>query len=142
MEPKFSNQKLTVYEFFQIRYKRDNRYYLSCTVFERDNILIDIISSFFFRVLTYFYLAWRNFYLLVVPINLCYDYSIGTIPLITTILEIRNLSSFFFLILNIGGAIMFYFCLFKKVCLELCWCSFYYIFEWRGVSEKQRSSRF
>lgn len=50
------------------------------------------------RFLTYTYITWVNFKLLVYPVNLLYDWSYGTIPLITSWEDPRNVITFAFFV--------------------------------------------
>ncbi|XP_029455859.1 protein O-mannosyl-transferase TMTC1 isoform X2 [Rhinatrema bivittatum] len=45
------------------------------------------------RCLTYFYLLAFNAWLLLAPITLCYDWQVGSIPLVETVWDIRNLAT-------------------------------------------------
>ncbi|XP_069686444.1 protein O-mannosyl-transferase TMTC2-like [Periplaneta americana] len=53
-------------------------------------------DSFFTRALTFFYLPAFNFGLLLCPSTLSFDWSMDAIPLISNILDVRNLASFIF----------------------------------------------
>ena len=57
------------------------------------------------RTLTYMYLYYFNAKLLVAPITLCYDWQMGSIPMVETVSDVRNI-----------GTVAF-FCYF----LALCW---------------------
>ena len=46
------------------------------------------------RYLSYIYLHFRYFYLLVLPIQLCAEYAFNCIPSVPNLLDIRNLYSF------------------------------------------------
>jgi len=48
------------------------------------------------RHLTYNYLFSLNAWLLIFPLNLCCDWTMGTIPLVETFFDIRNLATFIF----------------------------------------------
>ncbi|XP_039264067.2 protein O-mannosyl-transferase TMTC1-like [Styela clava] len=52
--------------------------------------------NFMTRLLTYSYLVWINFKLLVAPVYLLYDWSYGTVPIITSIFDIRNFVTLLF----------------------------------------------
>uniref|UniRef100_A0A8C5LCQ8 dolichyl-phosphate-mannose--protein mannosyltransferase n=1 Tax=Jaculus jaculus TaxID=51337 RepID=A0A8C5LCQ8_JACJA len=45
------------------------------------------------RFLTYSYLLAFNVWLLLAPVTLCYDWQVGSIPLVETIWDVRNLAS-------------------------------------------------
>lgn len=45
------------------------------------------------RFLTYSYLLAFNVWLLLAPITLCYDWQVGSIPLVETIWDVRNLAT-------------------------------------------------
>lgn len=47
------------------------------------------------RQLTYHYLIAVNLWLLLFPCNLCCDWTMGTIPLVESFIDIRNLATFF-----------------------------------------------
>lgn len=47
----------------------------------------------FFRLLTYSYLVSLNFWILIAPVTLCYDWQHGSIPLVETLLDARNLAT-------------------------------------------------
>lgn len=47
----------------------------------------------FCRFLTYSYLLAFNAWLLLAPITLCYDWQVGSIPLIESIWDVRNLAT-------------------------------------------------
>ena len=48
------------------------------------------------RVMTYMYLCVVNCWLLVAPISLCYDWQMGSIPLVESLLDWRNLTTLLF----------------------------------------------
>ncbi|CAI4225463.1 unnamed protein product [Auanema sp. JU1783] len=50
------------------------------------------LDSRMYRVINYCYLWSYHLYLLVLPINLCFDYSMGSISLITTLSDLRILA--------------------------------------------------
>lgn len=50
-------------------------------------------SSSLCRFLTYSYLLAFNVWLLLAPVTLCYDWQVGSIPLVETIWDIRNLAT-------------------------------------------------
>lgn len=45
------------------------------------------------RFLTYSYLLAFNMWLLLAPVTLCYDWQVGSIPLVETIWDTRNLAT-------------------------------------------------
>ncbi|XP_047285592.1 protein O-mannosyl-transferase TMTC1 isoform X7 [Homo sapiens] len=47
------------------------------------------------RFLTYSYLLAFNVWLLLAPVTLCYDWQVGSIPLVETIWDMRNLATIF-----------------------------------------------
>ncbi|XP_053412750.1 protein O-mannosyl-transferase TMTC1 isoform X2 [Nycticebus coucang] len=47
------------------------------------------------RFLTYSYLLAFNVWLLLAPVTLCYDWQVGSIPLVETIWDVRNLATIF-----------------------------------------------
>ena len=53
-------------------------------------------DSFITRTLTFLYLPAMNFWLLVFPHTLCFDWSITSIPLVESLNDVRNLFSFVF----------------------------------------------
>ena len=54
-------------------------------------------SSFPIKQLTYLYLLPANVFLLLFPHLLLCDYTMGTVPLIDSIMDIRNLATILFL---------------------------------------------
>ncbi|XP_066264640.1 protein O-mannosyl-transferase TMTC1-like isoform X1 [Branchiostoma lanceolatum] len=50
------------------------------------------------RFLTYSYLLVFNAWLLLAPITLCYDWQMGSIPLVESLLDTRNLATFAFVV--------------------------------------------
>ena len=50
-------------------------------------------SSSLCRFLTYSYLLAFNMWLLLAPVTLCYDWQVGSIPLVETIWDMRNLAT-------------------------------------------------
>lgn len=50
-------------------------------------------SSSLCRFLTYSYLLAFNVWLLLAPVTLCYDWQVGSIPLVETIWDTRNLAT-------------------------------------------------
>uniref|UniRef100_A0A8C9N449 dolichyl-phosphate-mannose--protein mannosyltransferase n=2 Tax=Serinus canaria TaxID=9135 RepID=A0A8C9N449_SERCA len=50
------------------------------------------------RFLTYSYLLAFNAWLLLAPITLCYDWQVGSIPLVESIWDVRNLATLFLLL--------------------------------------------
>ena len=54
------------------------------------------------RFLTYFYLTVLNFWLLVCPSRLCFDWSMGSIPLIQSTNDLRNLWSVLVIVLLVS----------------------------------------
>uniref|UniRef100_A0A8C5ULM9 dolichyl-phosphate-mannose--protein mannosyltransferase n=1 Tax=Malurus cyaneus samueli TaxID=2593467 RepID=A0A8C5ULM9_9PASS len=50
------------------------------------------------RFLTYSYLLAFNAWLLLAPITLCYDWQVGSIPLVESIWDVRNLATVFLLL--------------------------------------------
>ena len=50
-------------------------------------------SHFLTRFLTYSYLCALNFWLLLCPSRLCYDWSMGSIPLVESLNDPRNLAT-------------------------------------------------
>uniref|UniRef100_A0A2I3RG95 Protein O-mannosyl-transferase TMTC1 n=1 Tax=Pan troglodytes TaxID=9598 RepID=A0A2I3RG95_PANTR len=52
-------------------------------------------SSSLYRFLTYSYLLAFNVWLLLAPVTLCYDWQVGSIPLVETIWDTRNLATIF-----------------------------------------------
>ena len=53
------------------------------------------LPVFFCRFLTYSYLLAFNAWLLLAPITLCYDWQVGSIPLIESVWDARNLATVF-----------------------------------------------
>ncbi|KAL9854820.1 protein O-mannosyl-transferase TMTC1 isoform 2-T2 [Geothlypis trichas] len=53
---------------------------------------------FLTRFLTYSYLLAFNAWLLLAPITLCYDWQVGSIPLVESIWDVRNLATVFLLL--------------------------------------------
>ena len=53
-------------------------------------------DSFLTRCLTYLHLPYLNFMLLVYPLTLSFDWSMESIPLITTLTDLRNVSTLVF----------------------------------------------
>ena len=50
------------------------------------------------RIMTYLYLLVFNMKLLLVPSTLCYDWQVGSIPLVETLFDHRNLETLFFML--------------------------------------------
>ena len=76
-------------------------------------------SSFLTRVLTYSYLCWYNFSLLLCPFYLCFDWSMGSVPLVESLDDWRNIYTvLFFLSLT---AIVIY-----GMYLNTCTCVYTY----------------
>ena len=50
------------------------------------------------RLMTYLYLLVFNMKLLLVPSTLCYDWQVGSIPLVETLFDHRNLETLFFML--------------------------------------------
>ena len=50
------------------------------------------------RIMTYLYLLVFNMKLLLVPSTLCYDWQVGSIPLVETLFDHRNLETLFFIL--------------------------------------------
>lgn len=61
--------------------------------------------SFYVRILTFCYLAAFNWWLLLCPITLSHDWQMGSIPLITTLSDTRNLITCLFICLAMTLAI-------------------------------------
>lgn len=61
-------------------------------------ILCITLPVFFCRFLTYSYLLAFNAWLLLAPITLCYDWQVGSIPLIESVWDVRNLATVFLLL--------------------------------------------
>lgn len=55
----------------------------------------DILSSLssFYRILTYSYLLSFNAWLLLAPVVLCYDWQVGSIPLVESLADVRNVAT-------------------------------------------------
>lgn len=51
---------------------------------------------FFLRLLTFNYLVAFNLWLLLCPRTLSYDWQVGSVPLVTTLSDIRNLATLAF----------------------------------------------
>lgn len=51
------------------------------------------LPVFFCRFLTYSYLLAFNAWLLLAPITLCYDWQVGSIPLVESVWDVRNLAT-------------------------------------------------
>ena len=49
------------------------------------------------RILTYVYLLYFNAKLLMAPITLCYDWQMGSIPLLRSFTDVRNIGTVLFL---------------------------------------------
>lgn len=54
-----------------------------------------MLPFFFCRFLTYSYLLAFNAWLLLAPITLCYDWQVGSIPLVESVWDVRNLATVF-----------------------------------------------
>ena len=50
------------------------------------------------RIMTYLYLLVFNIKLLLVPSTLCYDWQVGSIPLVETLFDHRNLETLLFML--------------------------------------------
>nr|CAB3267128.1 transmembrane and TPR repeat-containing protein 1-like [Phallusia mammillata] len=55
------------------------------------------------RFLTYSWLCCVNLWLLISPVVLCYDWSYATIPLVTSLWDIRNFATLLFYVVFCGG---------------------------------------
>lgn len=55
------------------------------------NILSSLSS--FYRILTYAYLLSFNAWLLLAPVVLCYDWQVGSIPLVESLADVRNVAT-------------------------------------------------
>lgn len=77
-------------------------------------------SSSLCRFLTYSYLLAFNVWLLLAPVTLCYDWQVGSIPLVETIWDARNLAT---LLLAVVMTLLSLHCLaaFKVIFLKLKW---------------------
>ncbi|XP_062517696.1 protein O-mannosyl-transferase TMTC1-like isoform X2 [Corticium candelabrum] len=62
-------------------------------------------DHFITRFLTYSYLCVFNFWLLLAPVTLSYDWALGSIPLVESIMDVRNLATFVFFSSLVGLAI-------------------------------------
>ncbi len=58
------------------------------------------------RVLTYAYLAFYNFWLLLCPSRLCFDWSMESIPLVESIADWRNLFTALLFVLLTGVGVL------------------------------------
>ena len=58
------------------------------------------------RVLTYAYLACYNFWLLLCPSRLCFDWSMGSIPFVESIADWRNLFTVLLFVLLTGVGVL------------------------------------
>lgn len=65
---------------------------------EQDNPA-SFCSQLLTRFLTYTYLLSFNAWLLIAPITLCYDWQVGSIPLVESFCDVRNLSTVFLLLM-------------------------------------------
>ncbi|XP_058298419.1 protein O-mannosyl-transferase TMTC1 isoform X3 [Hylobates moloch] len=54
---------------------------------------LSLWTSWDYRFLTYSYLLAFNMWLLLAPVTLCYDWQVGSIPLVETIWDMRNLAT-------------------------------------------------
>lgn len=52
-----------------------------------------LFLSRFCRILTYSYLLSFNAWLLLAPIVLCYDWQVGSIPLVESLADVRNIAT-------------------------------------------------
>ncbi|OGF62354.1 MAG: hypothetical protein A2Y62_17030 [Candidatus Fischerbacteria bacterium RBG_13_37_8] len=59
-------------------------------------------AGFSERILTSIYLIWKYLLLFIIPVNLSADYSFNSIPLIKSILDVRLIAAFIFLVLIIA----------------------------------------
>ena len=77
-------------------------------------------SSSLCRFLTYSYLLAFNVWLLLAPVTLCYDWQVGSIPLVETIWDIRNGAT---ILLAVVMALLSLHCLaaFKVIFLTFKW---------------------
>ncbi|XP_050393145.1 protein O-mannosyl-transferase TMTC1 [Patella vulgata] len=66
-------------------------------------------SSLLTRILTYNYLLAFNSWLLLAPIKLCYDWQIGSIPLVESVDDIRNISTITFYVFLVFILVKCYF---------------------------------
>ncbi|XP_044756223.1 protein O-mannosyl-transferase TMTC1-like [Coccinella septempunctata] len=58
-------------------------------------------SSLYVRILTFCYLAAFNWWLLLCPMTLSHDWQMGSVPLVTSIYDSRNLVTCFFFLLTL-----------------------------------------
>ncbi|PKU39208.1 transmembrane and tpr repeat-containing protein hypothetical protein [Limosa lapponica baueri] len=58
-------------------------------------VKLEMGLSLAFKFLTYSYLLAFNAWLLLAPITLCYDWQVGSIPLIESVWDVRNLATVF-----------------------------------------------
>lgn len=54
------------------------------------------------RTLTYSYLLSFNAWLLLAPIVLCYDWQVGSIPLVESVVDLRNLATMLMAVLMVS----------------------------------------
>ena len=73
-------------------------------VFQRVDNPASFSSSLITRVLTYNYIYSVHALLLVLPHWLCFDWSMGCIPLVESVLDPRNVASLFFWFLLLSAA--------------------------------------
>lgn len=75
-------------------------------------------SSSLCRFLTYSYLLAFNMWLLLAPVTLSYDWQVGSIPLVETVWDVRNLAT---ILLAVVMALLSLHCLaaFKVTFLKL-----------------------
>ncbi|XP_061921597.1 protein O-mannosyl-transferase TMTC1 isoform X2 [Entelurus aequoreus] len=64
----------------------------ACVVSSYDNPA-SVAPHLLTRILTYSYLLYFNTWLLLAPIVLCYDWQVGSIPLVESLCDIRNVAS-------------------------------------------------
>uniref|UniRef100_A0A8D0FBX6 DUF1736 domain-containing protein n=1 Tax=Strix occidentalis caurina TaxID=311401 RepID=A0A8D0FBX6_STROC len=90
-----------VYDFFSLSLLPPvcAKYILLYTALKMFHVLAVVpcitLPVFFCRFLTYSYLLAFNAWLLLAPITLCYDWQVGSIPLIESIWDARNLATVF-----------------------------------------------
>ncbi|CAK8683431.1 unnamed protein product [Clavelina lepadiformis] len=71
-------------------------------IFAKPDNPTSVLKNKLTRAMTYSYLVWINMKLLIYPVNLCYDYSYGTIPPIVSISDDRNLLSLCLFLVVLG----------------------------------------
>lgn len=82
---------------------------LSCLFFLY--VLPSLASFSLSRILTYSYLLSFNAWLLLAPVVLCYDWQVGSIPLVESLADVRNLATLLLAVVMVALCLSYVFSL-------------------------------